>query len=290
MVWRFIPRCYRRSARSRKRETIRLACDVWQRGAGYLEYPAETWELTKQMRRFALVAMCALALCVPRAVGADILDSETWDNHIEQFDEMSNANQFRRTMNRGFDAMSAIGGGSSGSGPSAANEMAAWKAALVLPPSSSQHELGLFLAQAKVPSEGARRALRTYMLQRFAAYPAEARHASPALDPRNVVDARVFALKTAYRAVRPDSPTSGAATLLLSVALSRQMTDAFTAHHYSRQQKQDARDYYVIVRALIQPAVQQVPGAGAFDPNARRSLTAFARAFLLKDTAAYAVQ
>jgi hypothetical protein len=160
MVWRFIPRCYRRSARSRKRETIRLACDVWQRGAGYSEYPAETWELTKQMRRFALVPMCA----------------------------------------------------------------------------------------------------------------------------------RVFALKTAYRAVRPDSPTSGAATLLLSVALSRQMTDAFTTHHYSRQQKQDARDYYVIVRALIQPAVQQVPGAGAFDPNARRSLTAFARAFLLKDTAAYAVQ
>jgi hypothetical protein len=189
-------------------------------------------------------------------------------------------------MNRGFDAMSAIGSGSgSGGGPTAAQEMAAWRAALVLPPSSSHHELSVFLAGAKVPSEAERRALRTYMLQRFTAYPREARQASPALDPRSVVDARIFAVQTAYRAVRPGSPTSGAATLLLSVALSRQMTEAFTAHSYTAQQKQDAHDYYVIVRALIQPAVQHISGAGTLDANARRSLTAFARAFLLKDTA-----
>jgi hypothetical protein len=55
---------------------------------GYREYPAETWELARQMRRFALVAMCVLALCVPRAAGADILDSETWDNHIEQVQQL----------------------------------------------------------------------------------------------------------------------------------------------------------------------------------------------------------
>jgi hypothetical protein len=137
-------------------------------------------------------------------------------------------------MNRGFDAMSAIGGGGgSGGGPTAAQEIAAWKAALVLPPSSSHHELDVFLAGAKVSPEAERRALRTYMLQRFAAYPTEARQASPSLDPRSVVDARIFALQTAYRAVRPSSPTSGAATLLLSVALSRQMIEAFNAHNYT---------------------------------------------------------
>ncbi len=36
---------------------------------------------------------------------------------------------------------------------------------------------------------------------------------------------------------------------LLSVALSRQMTEAFNAHSYTAQQKQDTHDYYVIVRA-----------------------------------------
>jgi hypothetical protein len=41
----------------------------------------------------------------------------------------------------------------------------------------------------------------------------------------------------------------------------------------------------VIVRALIHSAVQQVPGAGTLDASARRSLAAFARAFVLKDTA-----
>jgi hypothetical protein len=81
-------------------------------------------------------------------------------------------------MNRGFDAMSTIGAGGSGRGPSPVREMGAWKAALVLPPSSSQHELNVFLAKAQVPSANERRALRTYMLQRFAAYPAEARQAS----------------------------------------------------------------------------------------------------------------
>jgi hypothetical protein len=240
---------------------------------------AQMWALAVVMYRFGLVAMYALALCLPHAAGADILDSETWDNHVEQITELSNANQYRRTMNRGFDAMSAIGGG-----PSAANEMAGWKAALVVP-SSSQHELNVFLAKAKVSSEDDRRALRTYMLQRFAAYPAEARQASPALEPRNVVDARIFALQTAYRLVRPESPTSGAATLLLSVALSRQMTQAFNAHHYTAQQKQDAHDYYVIIRAFIEPAVERIPEAGPIDANTRRSLTAFARAFLVKDTA-----
>ena len=172
-----------------------------------------------------------------------------------------------------------------GGGPSPAIEMGAWKAALVLPPSSSQHELDVFLAKARVPSANERRALRTYMLQRFAAYATEARRASPALDPRSVVDARIFALQTAYRTVRPESPTSGAATLLLSVALSRQMTQAFNAHHYSIQQKQDAHDYYVIIRSFILPAVQRIPQAGPIDANTRRSLRAFARAFLVKDTA-----
>jgi len=237
------------------------------------------------MRRLVLLAMCALTLCVPHAAGADILDSETWDNHVEQIQEMNTANQYRRTMNRGFDAMSAIGAGGSGGGPSPAIEMGAWKAALVLPPSSSQHELDVFLAKARVPSANERRALRTYMLQRFAAYAAEARRASPALDPSSVVDARILALQTAYRTVRPESPTSGAATLLLSVALSRQMTQAFNAHHYSIQQKQDAHDYYVIIRSFILPAVQRIPQAGPIDANTRRSLRAFARAFLVKDTA-----
>jgi hypothetical protein len=118
--------------------------------------------------------------------------------------------------------------------------MAAWKAALFLPASSSHHELSVFLAGAKVSSEAERRALRTYMLQHFAAYPVEARQASRALDARSVVDARIFALLTAYRAVRPGNPKSGAATLLFSVALSRQMTEAFNAHSYTAQEKQDA--------------------------------------------------
>ncbi|MGD0476497.1 MAG: hypothetical protein ABSB70_25265 [Candidatus Velthaea sp.] len=38
--------------------------------------------------------------------------------------------------------------------------------------------MNVFLAKAQVPSANERRALRTYMLQRFAAYPAEARQAS----------------------------------------------------------------------------------------------------------------
>ena len=162
--------------------------------------------------------------------------------------------------------------------------MGAWKAALVLPPSSSQHELDVFLAKARVPSANERRALRTYMLQRFAAYAAEARRASP---PRSEQRRRRADIGLANRVshVRPESPTSGAATLLLSVALSRQMTQAFNAHHYSIQQKQDAHDYYVIIRSFILPAVQRIPQAGPIDANTRRSLRAFARAFLVKDTA-----
>jgi hypothetical protein len=69
--------------------------------------------------------------------------------------------------------------------------------------------------------------------------------------------------------VRPESPTSGAATLLLSVALSRQMTQAFNAHHYSMHRKQDALDYYVIIRSFIAPAVERIPEAGPIDANTR---------------------
>jgi hypothetical protein len=252
-----------------------------------MSMPPESLKVSFAKRcQVALIALFTLTLCWPHAATADLIDAEIFSNHVRQVQELNNETQLRRTMNRGFDALSAIGaGGGSGDGPSAANEMAAWKAALVLPPSSSRHELNLFLGQAKVSSEDDRRALRTYMLQRFAAYPSEARQASPALDPRSVVDARIFALQMAYRAVRPDSPTSGAATLLLSVALSRQMTEAFNAHNYTAQQKQDARDYYVIIRAFIEPAVERLPEAGPINANTRQSLVAFARAFLVKDTA-----
>ncbi len=44
-------------------------------------------------------------------------------------------------------------------------------------------------------------------------------------------------------------------------------------------------DYYVIIRAFIVPAVQRIPQAGPIDANTCRSLRAFARAFLIKDTA-----
>jgi hypothetical protein len=65
------------------------------------------------------------------------------------------------------------------------------------------------------------------------------------LNPRNVADARLFALETAFRAVRPTDPMPFEATFLLDIGLSQQMTMAFTAHHISTRTKQDAIDYYV---------------------------------------------
>jgi hypothetical protein len=56
---------------------------------GYREYPAAARALMGLMRRLVLLAMCALTLCVPHAAGADILDSETWDNHVEQIQEFN---------------------------------------------------------------------------------------------------------------------------------------------------------------------------------------------------------
>jgi hypothetical protein len=41
----------------------------------------------------------------------------------------------------------------------------------------------------------------------------------------------------------------------------------------------------VIIRSFIAPAVERIPQAGPIDANTRRSLRAFARAFLIKDTA-----
>jgi hypothetical protein len=103
------------------------------------------------------------------------------------------------------------------------------------------------------------------------------------LNPRNVADARLFALETAFRAVRPTDPMPFEATFLLDIGLSQQMTMAFTAHHISTRTKQDAIDYYVIVRATLLPAVPDTSEYRLADEAARRSLTATARSFFLRD-------
>jgi hypothetical protein len=65
------------------------------------------------------------------------------------------------------------------------------------------------------------------MLRAFASDPAAA--SQSAFNPANVADACVFALQTACRAVRPSEATSFSATMIVDLALVRQMADVYTA-------------------------------------------------------------
>ena len=232
--------------------------------------------------KFAKVAcaLVAFGVAASAAARADILDAEDWSNHIEEINQINNTQQFRRTMNRGFDMM--VGMGADGGGQSAADRIAqqtaTWRATLVVPPAPPGSELQRFLAGV---DPAGRREVENYMRREFAAYPAAAAQAS--FDPANVLDARLFALQTAFRAVRPNEPTPLDATYLLHLALSQQMTMAFTTHKITTRTKQDARDYYIIARAILLPAVAGTPEGGLADEASRKALAEKARAFFLRD-------
>jgi hypothetical protein len=237
--------------------------------------------------RSIVVAMLGIAaLCSPIRVRADILDAEIWSNHIEEIQQINNLQQFRHTMNRGFDAMSVMvpGGGTDVQSTAAkiADEHARWNATLVLAPYSSRRELDVFLNQGGFSAE-ARRSVEGYLLRQFAAFPAKASAAS--FNPQNVADVRLFALETAYRIVRPDDTTPMPATMLIDIGLQRQMSEIYRTRGLSAQQKQDVRDYYVIARAVFLPALR---GSREFldtDVITRRSLIEIARAFVIRDAA-----
>jgi hypothetical protein len=109
-------------------------------------------------------------------------------------------------------------------------------------------------------------------MSEFTSYPAAARRAS--FDPANVAHARLFALQAAFRAVRPNDALALESTRILSIALSQQMTGIYQQRGLTIRQKQDARDYYVIARALFLPAVPGTPESHVADPPSRQALVA----------------
>ncbi len=232
--------------------------------------------ITKFMK--VACALIGFGVASSTVARADILDAEDWSNHIEEIQQINNTQQFRRTMNRGFDMMAGMGGGGDARGPSAAQQMASWNATLVLPPAEPGSELRRFLATV-APSGYDE--IATYLRREFAAYPAAAAKAS--FNPQNVADARLFALETAFRAIRPNDPMPFEATFLLDIALSQQMTSIYIARQLTTREKQDTLDYYVIARALFLPAVLGAPAYALADETSRRSLAATARSFFLRD-------
>ena len=94
------------------------------------------------------LSLALIFIATTSAARADILDSETWDNRIEQVMQIQNDRQFRRTMHRGFDVMSTIGGSSgvderSSVSPSQ-QRTALWHMTLTVSPVYSRHELDVF--------------------------------------------------------------------------------------------------------------------------------------------------
>jgi len=233
-------------------------------------------------RRYGKIAcaLVAFAIAGASAARADILDAEDWSNHVEEINQIHDTQQFRRTMNRGFDMMAGMGGGAAGGASPAdiAQQHAAWNATLVVPSAPPGSELQRFLAGV---NSADRDQVRAYLLREFAAYPAAAAQAW--FNPANVADARVFTLQTAFRAVHPTDPTPMAATLIVHLGLTQQMAGVYTARGLTTRQKQDTLDFYVIVRALLLPAVPGTPEYQLGDAPSRAKLAAFARAFVLHD-------
>jgi hypothetical protein len=135
-------------------------------------------------------------------------------------------------MNRGFDMMDGMSGDAGG--PRATQQMANWGATLVVPAAAPGRELQRFVAQVD-PS--GRDKVATYLRCEFAAYPAAA--AKAALNPRNVADARLLTLETAFRAVHPNDSMPFEATFLLDIGFSQQMTGVYTARQLTMRQKQE---------------------------------------------------
>jgi hypothetical protein len=179
-------------------------------------------------------------------------------------------------MNRGFDMMAGMGGDAGGS--SATQQMANWNATLVVPSAAPGSELQRFLAHVD-PS--GRDEVATYLRREFAAYPAAAAKAS--LNPRNVADARLFALETAFRAVHPNDSMPFEATFLLDIGLSQQMTGVYSARQLTMRQKQETRDYYIIVRSMFLPAVAGTPEYQLGDRQSRAKIASLARTFVMHD-------
>jgi hypothetical protein len=234
------------------------------------------------IRKLAKVAcaLVAFGAAGASAAFADILDAEDWSNHIEEIQQINNTQQLRRTMNRSFDMMAgmAAGGGDGQSAADIAQQHAAWNATLSVSPAPPGSELQRFL---KGLDSEAKAQVRAYLLREFAAYPAAA--AQAAFNPANVADARVFALQTAFRAARPSEATSLAATMIVDLALTQQMAGIYTARGLTTQQKQETLDYYIIVRAVLLPAVPGTPEYQLGDAASRAKLTAFARAYVQHD-------
>jgi hypothetical protein len=121
----------------------------------------------------ATVSGLLMAFAGASVARADILDAKDWSNHIE-IQQINNGQQFRRTMNRGFDMMAGMAGGGNAGGLSSANSVAQWNATLVVPPAAPGSEVQRFLA--RVDSSG-RAELANYLQHEFAAYPAAATQA-----------------------------------------------------------------------------------------------------------------
>jgi hypothetical protein len=222
---------------------------------------------------WALIAFGVAGSTVARA---DILDAEDWSNHIEEIQQLQNTQQFRRTMNRGFDMM--VGMGGNAGRPSATQQMANWNATLVVPAAAPGSELQRFLAHVD-PS--GRDEVAMYLRREFAAYPAAA--AKAALNPRNVADARLFALETAFRAVHPNDSMPFEATFLLDIGLSQQMTGVYTVRQLTTRAKQDTLDYYIIVRSIFLPAVTGTLEYQLGDRQSRAKIGSLARTFVMHD-------
>lgn len=221
-------------------------------------------------------ALIAFGVAGSTVARADIHDAEDWSNHIEQIQQLQNTQQFRRTMNRGFDMIAGMG--SNAGGPTAAQQMANWNATLVVQAAPPGSELQRFLAHV---DPFGRNEVATYLRREFAAYPTAA--AKAALNPRNVADARLFALETAFRAVHPNDSMPFEATFLLDVGFSQQMTGVYTARQLTMRQKQVTLDFYIIVRSLFLPAVTGTPEYRLGDGQSQAKIASLARTFVMHD-------